>query len=160
VVAAGGSEVRVDVAALRQRDRAARVEAAALRDVYGVRRFALEDLRPGAVARVAARDDREERLRVRVPRVGDDLGGGALLDDPAEVHDRDPVGEAGGGRQVVIISTPRPRWRSRSSNASTPARTETSSIDTGSSATSSSGPSTIAAAIATRCRWPPESSCG
>ena len=41
-----------------------------------------------------------------------------------------------------------------------PARTETSSIDTGSSATSSLGSSTRLAAIATRWRWPPDSSCG
>ena len=41
-----------------------------------------------------------------------------------------------------------------------PARTDTSSIETGSSATSSLGSSTSADAIATRCRWPPESSCG
>ena len=41
-----------------------------------------------------------------------------------------------------------------------PARTETSSMDTGSSAMSSRGPMTSAAAIATRWRWPPESSCG
>ncbi len=38
-----------------------------------------------------------------------------------------------------------------------PARAETSSIDTGSSATIGSGPRTIAEAMATRCRWPPES---
>ena len=41
-----------------------------------------------------------------------------------------------------------------------PARTETSSIETGSSAIRSFGSSTSAAAIATRWRWPPESSCG
>ena len=41
-----------------------------------------------------------------------------------------------------------------------PLRSETSSIETGSSATSTSGSRTIAHAIATRCRWPPDSSCG
>jgi hypothetical protein len=38
--------------------------------------------------------------------------------------------------------------------------TDTSSMETGSSATRSSGSSTRLAAIATRCRWSPESSCG
>jgi len=42
----------------------------------------------------------------------------------------------------------------------TPARIETSSMDTGSSATMNSGWRTIARAIATRCRCPPLSSCG
>src|SRR3989454_987789 len=41
-----------------------------------------------------------------------------------------------------------------------PARIETSSIETGSSATTNSGRSTRARAIATRCRCPPLSSCG
>ena len=34
-------------------------------------------------------------------RVPDDLAGRALLDDPAEVHDRDPVGEVRRRREVV-----------------------------------------------------------
>src|SRR6266699_3180227 len=42
----------------------------------------------------------------------------------------------------------------------TPARIDTSSMLTGSSAMMIFGWSTIARAIATRCRWPPESSCG
>ena len=46
------------------------------------------------------------------------------------------------------------------STCSTCARTETSSIETGSSQISPSGSSTSAAAIATRWRWPPDSSCG
>src|SRR5438094_227824 len=63
-------------------------------------------------------------------------------------------------RSCVIIRIPRPASRRRSSRFRIPARTETSSIETGSSATSRSGPRTMLAAIATRCRWPPESSCG
>ena len=34
-------------------------------------------------------------------RIADDRLRRALLDDPAEVHDRDPVGEACGGREIV-----------------------------------------------------------
>src|SRR5213593_4819926 len=50
--------------------------------------------------------------------------------------------------------------RSWSRRFMTPARIETSSMDTGSSATMNSGWRTIARAIATRCRCPPLSSCG
>ncbi len=39
-------------------------------------------------------------------------------------------------------------------------RIETSSIDVGSSAMSTDGSTASARAIATRCRWPPDSSCG
>ena len=39
-------------------------------------------------------------------------------------------------------------------------RSEASTIDTGSSATISAGCGISARAIATRCSWPPESSCG
>src|SRR5581483_4085051 len=63
-------------------------------------------------------------------------------------------------RSCVIMSTASPARRRPSRTPRIPARTDTSSIDTGSSATSSSGPSASDAAIATRCRWPPESSCG
>ena len=51
--------------------------------------------------RIAARDDGEERLRVRVARALDHLPRWPLLDDPPEVHDADAVGEAGGRREVV-----------------------------------------------------------
>ena len=39
-------------------------------------------------------------------------------------------------------------------------RSDASTIDTGSSATMSAGPGMSARAIATRCNWPPDSSCG
>ena len=41
-----------------------------------------------------------------------------------------------------------------------PRRIDTSSIEIGSSASSTSGSAASARAIATRWRWPPESSCG
>src|SRR6266705_75119 len=50
--------------------------------------------------------------------------------------------------------------RSWSRRFMTPARIDTSSMDTGSSATMNSGWRTIARAIATRCRCPPLNSCG
>ena len=63
-------------------------------------------------------------------------------------------------RSCVIIEHPHPVLPETVEEAEDPARTETSSIETGSSAIRSFGSSTSAAAIATRWRWPPESSCG
>src|SRR5437762_10610673 len=57
------------------------------------------------------------------------------------------------------IARLRRSFRSRN-RLSTPRRIDTSSIDTGSSASSASGSAPRARAIATRCRWPPDSSCG
>ena len=77
---------------------------------------------------------------------------GAGLDQPAEVHDRDPVGvvadhgevvgdEQKGETQTVLESSRR---------FMIPARTETSRADTGSSSTTSSGSSAMARAMLTR----------
>ena len=83
-------------------DRAARMEAAArTARATGIRRLAREDLRRRLLVGVAPRHDRDQRLRVRVLRVADDVPRRPLLDDPAEVHDRDPVGEVGRRREVV-----------------------------------------------------------
>ena len=46
-------------------------------------------------------DDRHERPGVRVARRADDLLGRPDLHDLAEVHDRDPIGDDPGQRQVV-----------------------------------------------------------
>ena len=87
----------------------------------------------------------------------------AALDHPAGVHHQRLVGEVAGRRDVVgdvedgeVAAGPR-RSRSR---LRTPSRIDTSSIDTGSSASSASGSAPSARAIATRWRWPPDSSCG
>ena len=88
-----------------ERHRAARMEAAARRDVRGVGRLALEDrprrARVPGVGRIGRRRDRHERLGVRVARRADDRLGRPDLHDLAEVHDRDPVGDDPGQRQVV-----------------------------------------------------------
>ena len=60
-----------------------------------------EDLRRAAVARVALRHDGEEGAGVRVLRVLDHLARRPLLDDPAQVHDGDPIGVVGCSREVV-----------------------------------------------------------
>ena len=92
---------RVLLGTALDRDRAARMEAAAGRDEHGVGCLALQDLRLLPVARVAPRDDREQRLRVRVLRVPHDRSRGPFLHDAAEVHDRDPLRETYGRREVV-----------------------------------------------------------
>ena len=147
--------------ALRNRDRAARVEAAADRNGDGSA-SPLQDLGPGTVR--AGRASEPPKGAPSCTGAGgfvDDLLRGTLLDDPPQVHDCDPVREMGGGREIVRDhQDPEPLLSSPSSRCRTPARTETSSIDTGSSARRSLGSSTRLAAIATRWRWPPESSCG
>ena len=60
---------------------------------------------------------------------------------------------------MKISVSPRSRWSSRS-RLSTCAWIDTSSADTGSSATISFGFSAIARATPMRWRWPPENSCG
>ena len=47
------------------------------------------------------RHHREQRAGVRVPGVVEQLLGRALLDDPAEVHHGDPVGDVPGEAEIV-----------------------------------------------------------
>ena len=54
-----------------------------------------------ALAGIGDRDRGEEGLGVGVGGVLEDLGSGALLDDLAEVHDREGVGEGGDDGEVV-----------------------------------------------------------
>ena len=69
--------------------------------------FGVSPLRMTRAARVASshrvgrRRDADERARVGMVRVLDDLLGRSDLHDPTEVHDRDPVGDDPGERQVV-----------------------------------------------------------
>ena len=91
----------IDLAARLDRDRAARMEPAAGRKLDRVGRLAAQDLNRGPMPRVPARHDREQRLRVRMPRTLDDLASGSFLDDAAEVHHADAIGEARGRREVV-----------------------------------------------------------
>ncbi len=86
--------------------RAARMEAAALGDEGGVRRLALQDRARatralGDLRRFGRRQDADQRPGVRVARVVDDGLGGADLQDLAQVHDRDAVGDDPGQREVV-----------------------------------------------------------
>ena len=79
----------------------------------------------------------------------EDLLGRAELDDPAEVHHRDAVGDVPGQTEVVGDDEDRdPGLATRpSSSFRISPRTDASRLETGSSATSSRGSSTIAPAI-------------
>ena len=81
-VRACGQELRriLDRAAVEGR-RAARMEPAATRDEDRVRRLALQNLRSLRHPRIGVRDDRDQRLRVRMLRVAHDLPGGPFLHD-------------------------------------------------------------------------------
>ena len=89
--------------------RAARVQPAARRDVRGVGRLAAQQ--PRAALAPRRRHGGDQRLRVRVARVLDHLRRAALLDDPAEVHDRDPVAQGPGQAEVVGDEQQRQRAR-------------------------------------------------
>ncbi len=109
-----------------------------------------------------ARHGRHQRRRVRVLRAARRSPRVADLDDPAEVHDRDPVGDLPDHREVVRDEDVRQvelalQLRSRLRIC---AWIETSSAETGSSQTISCGWSASARATPIRWRWPPENSCG
>ena len=78
--------------------RAARVEPAAAGDPGRVGHLALEHDR---LDPLDLRHDRQQGPGVRVLRRLQDLLGRAALDDPAEVHHRDPVGDVPGQPEVV-----------------------------------------------------------
>ena len=103
----------------------------------------------------------EQGFRVGVQGFGEHRLRRSKLDDLAQVHDRDPVGERPGEARSWVMRTRvihlvlEPDEGSRTSP-----RTEASSMETGSSATRTLGSSAIAAAMTTRWRCPPDSSCG
>ena len=112
-------------------------------------------------ARGPARRD-EQQLRIRVLGLVGDVPRRAGLDHLARVHHHDRVGQVAGGRDVVGDVEDREPSRSRRSlsRLSRPSRIDTSSIETGSSASRTCGSTASARAMATRWRWPPDSSCG
>lgn len=83
--------------------RAPRVEVAAGRRVQRAREVAAEHDPAAAtlLGRVGHRCRGEQRLRVRVLRRGEQLGGRGLFDDPPQVHHRDAVRQVLHGREVV-----------------------------------------------------------
>src|SRR6266581_4525236 len=90
-----------DPAASLEGDRAARVESASGRDVRGIRSLAFQDDALPPSVRVGDRHDGHERLRIRVPRILDQLSRRPFLDDLLQVHDPDAVREDPGEGEVV-----------------------------------------------------------
>ena len=107
-------------------------------------------------------DGTEQAAGVLVAGVGEDLLGGALLDDLASVHDGDGVRHLGHEGEVVGDEDHR--------KAELLAQLVEQVDDLllhghvegggGSSATTSFGSRVRAMAMSTRWRWPPDSSCG
>ena len=131
--------------------RAARMEAAPPRDRRRVGRLAAQGQRLGALPVVEGTASSSAACRGAGGAAGPPRP--AHLDDPAEVHDRDPVGDV--PRQAEVVADhesrqPSSSRRPRNSLRISP-RTDASSDDTGSSATRTSGPSVSAPAMTTRC---------
>ncbi len=83
-------------------DRAAGVEGAAGRQGAGIGGLATDHRSlPQPVGGIRLRDRREQRLRVGVPGLFDQLRGGRQFDDAPGVHDRDAIGEVAGAGEVV-----------------------------------------------------------
>ena len=101
---------------------------------------------------VEAADRVQERLRVRVDRLGEQLARATSLDDAAGVHHMDVVAEAGGEPEVVGDEDHRhvPFLDQARQQVMIRACVVTSSAVVGSSAIRTSGPAEIAIAIITR----------
>ena len=156
-------ERRLDLGADRLRDRAARAEAAAATAGRSgsARRPAARSaslLRPGTGSGIAESSAIVYGCSGRAKSSSD----GRDLDDLAEVHHGDAVGDVADDREVVGDEEVREAELrfSSTSRFSTCDWIETSSADTGSSATTSFGCSTSARAMPMRCRWPPLNWCG
>src|SRR5262245_30116434 len=76
------------------------MKGAARRWREGGRNFALHRLEP-TLAQLHRRDFSDERLRVGMVRRRKEISRGSELDDPAEIHDRDPVSDVPNKAQVV-----------------------------------------------------------
>ena len=95
-------------------------------------------------------------------RIGEQRIGGAGLDDAAEIHHGDAVGDVLHDREIVAdedVGEAEPVLQV-TSRLRICARIETSSAETGSSHTISFGSTASARAMTMRWRWPPENSCG
>ena len=94
-------QLRNDLAASRDREGTARVEAAAGRRGYRTRRFASHRLADMPAFRIGDRDRFHQRARIGMRGLGEDALGRSLLDDAAKIHDRDAIAEMFHDRQIV-----------------------------------------------------------
>jgi hypothetical protein len=140
------------------RARAARVEMASRRRVQGRRRLAPQRCRTAAPGGVGPRARRAARLAYRGAGAAEDLLPRPAFDDPAQIHHAHPVAQVAHHRQVMRDEQKRQPSRSRRSRSRFMicACTETSTADTGSSATMKRGSIASARAMPIRCRCPPE----
>ena len=101
----GDGETR-HFSAVRERDKSRFLTTAAIvnertpilkrasdRDLARVGCFPLEDDPPSSVVEVHRRHRRQQRLGVGMLRVLEDLLRGSDLDDPAQIHHRDAIGD-------------------------------------------------------------------
>ena len=132
------AEVRRAVLADLHALRAARVELAACGRIARGRDAALKDDAVHLVIRIGHRDSREQRLGVGMQRMGKDLVRRGILDQIAEVHHADRVGDVLNNGEVM---------RDERSRLMTCAWIETSSAETGSSQRMKSGFSARARAM-------------
>jgi hypothetical protein len=132
------------------RARCSRASSTGIPTVAGAARGSLRPERRGGEQRPRVRVARLKKIRCR-----------ELLDDLAAVHHRDPVRDLGNDRQIMAHQNHRHAAGARevraAATAPRPALPASSAV-VGSSAMSSGGESAMAMAIATRCRWPPDSS--
>ena len=99
---------------------------------------------------------------VGMERPLEDVPGPALLHQPAGIHDAKPVSQVGVNCHVVGHEQDRGSelLLDLSDQERTPFWTITSSAVVGSSAMMNSGLQMVASAMVTRCRIPPDNSCG
>ena len=106
----------------------------------------------------SSEDLAEEQLGAVLARVGEEVLGGADLDDLAVGHEHDAVGDlAGEAISWVTTIIVMPCWARSFIVSRTSLIISGSSADVGSSNSITFGFIASALAIATRCCWPPES---
>ena len=162
-VAGGGRELGLALLTRLDRDRAARMEAAAGRHVDRVRRLAAQDLGtrraaadPGAGTTESSAFVYGWRGRSMTSRAGP-----SSTIRPRYMTQIRSAKRAAVERSCVIMSTARPRSRSSSRMREDPGAHGDVEHRDGLVGDEEIGlRATRLAAIATRCRWPPESSCG
>ena len=150
---------------LAEARKASRMERAAWWRRRGVRNIAFQHDSPAPLARVRIghRHRRHQRLRVRCIGLSIQRRSGTFFDDPAEIHHRDPVGNAPHHREIMgdeQAGEPKFALQILPSRLMICAWIETSSAATGSSRISRRGASASARASPMRCRCPPENSRG
>ena len=123
---AGGERRLLLVAERRLGERTAGMEAAAAGQADRAGRVADDRGSLGHASRNELGDGAEQALRVRVARIREELVHRRRLDDPAEVHHRDPVADVADDRHVVRDQEQRQpelrRAAPRAGSAPSPAR--------------------------------------